>query len=278
MLLSITLAAAPAIVSLVDCPGTAGDPPSTRVRLEQRVFRRAPRDETSRVVRLRTEDKLSLAADYYRPSSKGSRRAPGAILVHDAGADRSQVRALATSLHKRGFGVLVLDLRGHGQSKGDVDWNRLDAKGRDITWFFAGRDLEAAADFLREQPEIHSARLTVVGVGAGCDLALRHAVDDEDVLAVVLINPIPNVLHLDLTHGVCGLEGLPCLILAPKDGRESAVGLQDAGHDANDGYEYVQISIMRSSSEEMLEDKRLNKTSGDWLKSQVKDDRDKSSR
>lgn len=254
MLLSITLAAVPAIVSPAPT-GPAAPAPST--------------DDAAALVRLRAQDRVDLAASYFQPHDMND-RSPAAVLVHDAGADRTQLADLAAYLNKRGFGVLTLDVRGHGESATDgLRWESLDEKERARAWALASRDLDTAMTYLREKPEIHSANFSLVGIGAGCQLVVRHAVDDENVRAVVLIDPPQSALGYDLSAGIRALEGLPCLLVSSKAGREAAEKLQTSAHEANDGLEYIEVQVMKASSEKLLEDKRLNNSSATWLRKQV---------
>ncbi len=227
-------------------------------------------DDTSYHVRLLSErDKVLLAASYFAPRNT-SARAPGVILIHDAGQDRRQLDDLAIYLWQKGFGVLTLDLRGHGESASEKsNWNTMDQKAREATWAFAGRDLSAAAAFLRQKKEIHSANLSIVAVGAGCSLAVRHAVDDENARAVVLINPRAETLGAKLATGLIELEGLPTLIVVPKEGRELAAALEAEAEKANGDFEFIEVQVMRSNAKDLLSDKRINKSSVAWLKKQV---------
>lgn len=218
---------------------------------------------------LSEHDKVQLAASYFAPR-KSSTRAPGVLLIHDAGRDRRQLEGLANYLNRKGFGVLTLDLRGHGESASkDTDWSKMDEKTREATWAFAGRDLSAAAAFLRRKKEIHSANLSIVAVGAGCSLAVRHAIGDENARAVVLIAPRAETRGDHLATGLIELEGLPTLIVVSKEGRELAAALQAEAEQANDDFEFIDVQVLRSSAEELLGDKRLNASSATWLKNQV---------
>ena len=221
------------------------------------------------MIHLETRDKLLLEGSYYEP--KGAKGlAPGAILIHDAGADRRQMQELALSLQKKGFGVLTFDLRGHGDSTSEnLDWSKAeDDKALASLWSFAANDVKAAASWLRERTEIHASNLSVVGVGAGCSLAIRHALDDENTRAVVLISPRAENYGFNLPQGIGDLEGLPTLILSGKDARTDLTRLKEAAH-SQFGDAFVEISVMRCDQTEVLSDKRLGSEVGKWLKDTV---------
>ncbi|MDP6518523.1 MAG: hypothetical protein QF411_01375, partial [Planctomycetota bacterium] len=128
MLLTLTLTLAPALVSAPSCP-TPEAPAASGA---------------GEVVELLAEDKVALTATFFAPrDSKG--RSPAAILIHDANSDRSQLEKVGSYLHKKGFGVIALDLRGHGASTaGCTPWSDQDLGNREKTWAFAMRDLRAA--------------------------------------------------------------------------------------------------------------------------------------
>lgn len=267
MLHALTLAA---VVAIVTPPSSGPALPRPEASAAVATLRpdgeRARKsDETGELVRLTTRDKVELEATYFAPrSSKGV--APGALLVHEAGADRHTLDEMAENLRKRGFGVLSVDLRGHGGSVSEaIDWRTLDEAARKTTWALAGRDLEAALDNLRDRKEIHSANLTLVGVGAGGNLALRHARDDNQVRAVVLVGPHQDAYGMDTADGIADLGGLPCMILASKAERDLVDGLAEVARNANDGNEVVAVTMLTSNPEDVLADKRLFTALTKWL-------------
>lgn len=226
-------------------------------------------DNAVEAIHLKTQDKLDIAATYFAPRSR-SGKAPAAMLVHDAGGDQRQLQDVATYLQKKGFGVLVLDIRGHGSSIADrINWAATDDRQeREAIWTFAVRDLQAGAEFLRDRREIHASNLSVVGVGAGCTLAVRHALDDENTRAVVLVAPDSESYGFDLTTGVRELEGLPTLIVVPRDAREIASALRDAAQQ-EEGDDFVDIAVMKSDRDGLLEDSRFRSEIASWLGRQV---------
>jgi alpha-beta hydrolase superfamily lysophospholipase len=269
MLLTITLAAASLSPPIGPTP-TPAPAPLVRPSGDKKKA-----DDIGETVRMVTRDKVTLSGSYFAPRTRGAAKVPGVLLVHDAGSDRSTVLDMAVYLQRKGFGVLAVDLRGHGDSKStDLNWAEMDKGARGSTWAFASRDLEAAASYLLNRSEIHAANLSLVGVGAGGALVLRHAVEEDAARAVVLMGPSLEVMGFDMTEAVSDLEGLPCLIVAPKEGREEAEEMRSTCHAANDGYEYVTVQVMKTAADELLNDKRLNSSFAKWLSDEVMD-RDK---
>ncbi len=92
----------------------------------RRTTGRTPADvglDYEAAVRLRSEDGLDLAAWWVEGGnpSRGGGAPRAAVLVHGYGDDRSSDYVLETApiYARAGFGVLMIDLRGHGGSEGD---------------------------------------------------------------------------------------------------------------------------------------------------------------
>ena len=86
-------------------------------------------------------DGVKLAA-WYAPSRNGA----AIVVAHGAGGSREGVRRQAEMLAKRGYGVLALDMSGHGESGGRT--NRLAWQGTE--------DIAAAARYLAEKPGVRA--------------------------------------------------------------------------------------------------------------------------
>lgn len=217
-------------------------------------------------VSIKTGDGLALAASLYLPSKAG--RAPAVLLVHPPGGSRGEQDDVARQLVRRGFAVLSMDLRGHGQSAAaDAGFATLAPEEQERMWTFALRDLEAGAGFLRGRGDIHTTNLSVVGFAQGCGLALRHAAQDENVRAVVLVSPGENQLGFTLTDEVKRCGGLPTLILTPKDDRPLAQRLIDGlGAHAADA---IKVEVLKST--EYQADKKLPSDVANYLRDTVVD-------
>jgi dienelactone hydrolase len=223
-------------------------------------------------VSIKTPDKLLLQCSYWAP--KGKERAPAALLVHEAGADRTSLNELGEYLQKKGFAVLAVDVRGHGGSvQESADWSKAtDDKTREALWGLAARDVDAAAEYLLGRSEVLSTNLSVFGVGAGAALAVRHAKADDMTRAVVLITPPAECYGFNMAQGVAQLGGIPTLIVASNKAKDVAEQLKASGHEANEGVQYIEISLVKAEPAAVLGDSKLNNSAVTWLRERVMDD------
>jgi len=122
-------------------------------------------------------EELPLQATLYTPG--GSEPLPGVILLHMLGSDRQvwDENGLANSLVESGYAVLALDMRGHGQTGGTVDWPLVPADLRHVWKHFTSLDT------------VDPQRTAVVGASIGANLALTTGADQPSIRTVVLLSP-----------------------------------------------------------------------------------------
>ncbi|MCG3181367.1 MAG: hypothetical protein BIFFINMI_03754 [Phycisphaerae bacterium] len=124
------------------------------------------------------------------------RRHPALVLCHGQWSDRGQLLYLVPALHEAGYELLLLDLRGSGDSNGNT---RL---GLD-EW----QDVQAAIHWLQTLGPVDSRRIGLVGTGTSCAAVLRAAAEDNSVAAVVIDRP--NVDLASFVRGRFKAMGLP---------------------------------------------------------------------
>jgi len=192
--------------------------------------------------------------------------------VHDAGSNAKHLNSVAEALQRKGFAVLVPDLRGHGASISEsYDWTKTETvEDKAQTWTFAMRDLESSTNWLRDQSNVHNSNLSVVGVGAGSVLAARYAVRDENARAVALIAPESEAFGFNMMKDIIELGGLPVMIMATNDHEKEATRIQSASAKANDGFEYVSFQRLKPKDEnDVFSDKRLNTELSKFLEAEA---------
>jgi len=124
----------------------------------------------ARPVTFLTEDSVHLRGSYWEPRDEG---AISLLLVHSAGEERSEWEAFVPLFRTRGWGVLTIDLRGHGESvRQDMRADLLKPNRDDLTSpHVYPNDVRASLAFLARQPKADPAKLAMIGVGLGSDLA-----------------------------------------------------------------------------------------------------------
>jgi uncharacterized protein len=119
-----------------------------------------------RDVTLETSDGLKLAG-WYVPSRNG------AAVIAFPGRKGPQSRA--RMLVRHGYGVLLFDRRGEGESDGD---------GNAFGWD-GDRDIRAAIEFLKRRSDVEDGRIGGIGLSVGGELMLQTAAEGGDLDAVV---------------------------------------------------------------------------------------------
>lgn len=133
---------------------------------------------TYRDVSFATSDGITLHG-WYIPSQNGA----AVILAHGHGNNRQFLLPDAALLTGQGYGVLLFDFRGHGES--DRAAVTLGDHER--------RDLRAALDFVAAQPDVDPARIGGLGFSMGAAVLILVAAEDERLRAIVIESPYPTL-------------------------------------------------------------------------------------
>jgi hypothetical protein len=145
-------------------------------------------------VTLHTRDGLDLAGWYVPSKNRG-----GIVIVHGGGGDRRGARRHAAMLARHGYGVLLYDARGRGESEGSPN-----AQG--WTW---QTDVDAALDFLSARKDVDPARIGGLGLSTGADVLLEAAAENPRLEAVVLdgstARSLGDVRQLKLSDAIIGI-------------------------------------------------------------------------
>jgi len=113
-----------------------------------------------------TADGLQLKGWYIRSRNR-------AAVISFPGRASSQKRAKLLARH--GYGVLLFDRRGEGESEGDP--NAFGWQGE--------RDIRAAVAFLQRQPDVDPERIGGIGLSVGGEMMIEAAAESSDLKAIV---------------------------------------------------------------------------------------------
>jgi pimeloyl-ACP methyl ester carboxylesterase len=122
-------------------------------------------------------DGLKLVGDFYTAANSSGVSKPAVLLLHIIGSDRHSWQALIPSLLDAGYSVLTVDLRGFGDTGGEINWGA------------ATKDVQTWLDWLRKQPEVRPDAVSITGGSIGANLALIGCANDPDCVTAIALSP-----------------------------------------------------------------------------------------
>ena len=167
------------------------------VHAVRHVADRSPRTSYQNVQFI-TSDGLTLKGWYIPP-----RNGALVIFVHGKNGNRAGFVDEAEFISAAGYGVLLFDLRNHGESDGNVTTLGL----------YEVRDVEAAVTFARQTAE-PDLPVALFGHSMGAATVLLAAVNIPEVRAVIAESAYTSVED-NIAEGMRGLIGLPPFPFAP---------------------------------------------------------------
>ena len=135
-----------------------------------------------------TQDRVDLRASFDMPAGVPA-PIPSVLLLHGYGEDRLAWDAFKKQLLSRGWAVMSLDLRGHGQSrtKNSVPLQAA-AEWRASAHEFP-QDIDPALDWLKAQPRLDPKKIVIIGYDVGANLALISSGRFPEVRTVIAVKP-----------------------------------------------------------------------------------------
>lgn len=125
-------------------------------------------------VTLTSSDGVTLSG-WYIPSHNQA----AVMLIHGYGGNRLEMIWRADMLARHGYGVLLYDQRGSGESGGEV---------RSYGWADVN-DVAAALEFLQNRDDVDPERIGILGFSVGGQVALRAAAQMKEIKAVAADGP-----------------------------------------------------------------------------------------
>jgi pimeloyl-ACP methyl ester carboxylesterase len=154
-------------------------------------------------LKLQTADGVALHA------VESGRGAHAVLLLHDHGRTSADWRLFADKLEDKGYRVLSLDLRGHGESASILDATEPD-------WAAMRADVDAALAHLRKRG---ARQISIVGAGLGANLAVEAASADPSITSLVLLSPGLNIKGYKPSKPLAAYGARPVLFAAAEDDR-----------------------------------------------------------
>jgi pimeloyl-ACP methyl ester carboxylesterase len=137
---------------------------------------------------LQTFDLVKLKASFEMPQGVPA-PIPAVLLLHGYGENRKVWDEFRKQFLAKGWAVMSLDLRGHGDSvvknqrplQPNPDWR---SNPREFP-----QDVDPALDWLKKQARLNSSKIVIIGYDVGANLALISSGKFKEVRTVVAVNP-----------------------------------------------------------------------------------------
>ena len=213
-----------------------------------------------------TSDGVKIYADYYQPAQP----APVLILLHMYGRTKETWEPVIPYLHKRGFAILNLDIRGHGDStkQGDKTIRFSYPKNPDENMFLhAWKDVEAAVNYLKQNKSQRclTDKTVLVGASIGCSISLYSGTKLECVKGAVLMSPGTNYLGVNSLEHINKFYPKPLLFITDeKEAKACESLINTGGYSVKDLFVFPKAghgTMMFDSKSKMKVIKKI----GNWL-------------
>lgn len=157
---------------------------------------------------LTTEDNIKIAGNYFSGPKDDS---PAVILLHMMPATKESWNEFAALLAVKGFQVLAIDERGHGESRqgGKLNYEEFTNEQQQEKI----KDVNAARDFFRNK-DIQLKNIFVGGASIGANLTIQYLAENFEARAGFAISPGYNYKGIITTDLIGNMHGGQALFLA----------------------------------------------------------------
>jgi pimeloyl-ACP methyl ester carboxylesterase len=197
-----------------------------------------------------TKDRVHIQGTYYRPAAVD---APGVVLLHMLGRNRGDWDTFARQLQDAGYGVIAIDLRGHGESEGEREWDKMT------------QDAAIAASFIRSRPEINPDRIALIGASIGANIAINYGAQDPEVAGVALLSPGLNYRGVTTEDAVKQYGVRPLFIAASSEDDYAAKSARKLDSLAQGPHQLLILENQGHGTQMLGKDNGLEEALQQWL-------------
>ncbi len=164
-------------------------------------------------VRIKASDGLTIVGLFY-PSALSGQAAPAALLLHGVNGSKAQWQPLIPALLAEGYNVLAVDLRGFGETGGEINWKRTET------------DVATLLAWLRDQSGVNGDEIAIFGASIGANLAIRGCAADAKCRVAVALSPGLEYFGLTTGDAIRKMSKKAPLLVASQIDSASAQGVK----------------------------------------------------
>jgi len=212
-------------------------------------------------VSFQSEDGWTIYGDLTVPQGSSTVKRPGIVLMHTALSDRYVYHDLVSEMTSRGIVVFSIDWRGRGKSRGKGKYSEIKQEERERGYL----DAKGAINVLASQPSVDPSRIAVLGTDRGALHAVKCALDDPRVTALVILTVIFTPAEKE---SLAKLQ-IPVMYVASKGISDVTRDLTEAYHiSKNKGSRLTVMPGSRLGYQLLESNPETQALVADWLKTQ----------
>lgn len=170
-------------------------------------------------------DKFKIVGNLYMPPKLNKKiRVPLIIFLHGISQSKKIWHPYAVKLAEKGYAVLAIDLRGHGESvinrkEKKLFWRSFSSE----DWKYIDSDVVNSIEALKtNHPQVDIAKILIVGSSMGSCVSVVTAEKLKDkVKGIVLISPFTNYKGIESRVSLVNYGDNPILIIVSKTDKSS---------------------------------------------------------
>lgn len=201
------------------------------------------------------EDGLQIIGDLYVPDA--DEPLPGIVMTHMLNSDRTVWGNLPEEVAKACYVVLNIDLRGHGQTGGDADWE------------LAVQDVQQVLQTLSEMEAVNADSLALIGASIGANVALNAAANTPAVQTVILLSPGLDYAGLTTLDAMESYGERPVMIVASDEDQYAADSSRQLDEAALGESQLIMYSGAGHGTAMFSSEPGLQQAILDWLANQL---------
>lgn len=173
------------------------------------------------IITIVSEDNWQLGANYLKPEPGR----PVLLLLHSLRRDRKEWLPLALEAQREGFGLLAIDLRGHGESINapggqQISFQSFKPQGTDNEFNQMLKDADSAIGYLVQQG-VNEADIILLGAGIGANTAVRAAAVHPQLRMMGLLSPSLTAKDILTVNPIRVYGDRPLLLMTSSDSDKS---------------------------------------------------------
>lgn len=214
-------------------------------------------------------DNYHIVADFYLPlKHKKSISIPLIIMIHALAENKKIWKEYAKTLTQKGYSVLALDMRGHGESNTDRNgkkhyWRSFSKE----DWQKTYTDVTSGIEYLKANyPQANTNEIMIIGSSVGSSVAVISAEKEKQhVKGLILLSPLNKYKGIETRVPLVEYGNHPLMVIVSETDRISFDAAKDLVKYAQGEHEIILVKNAGHGIFMLKEEPKLKTIMYEWI-------------